>query len=107
MTRKETCVSEETIQTSTGARLLTTYKTPLYDLDGSVMGTVGVGIDITQENEYKQQLIAKTKTLETIFTTMDCGILCHTVDGSRIISINGAALKYWDLNLRRNDRSRF
>lgn len=93
MTRKETCVSEETIQTSTGARLLTTYKTPLYDLDGSVMGTVGVGIDITQENEYKQQLIAKTKTLETIFTTMDCGILCHTVDGSRIISINGAALK--------------
>ncbi len=93
MTRRETCISEETVQTSTGARLLTTYKSPLYDLDGSVMGTVGIGIDITQENEYKQQLIAKTKTLETIFMTMDCGIVCHTVDGSKIISINGAALK--------------
>lgn len=93
MTRRETCISEETVQTSTGTRLLTTYKSPLYDLDGSVMGTVGIGIDITQENEYKQRLIAKTKTLETIFTTMDCGILCHTVDGSKIISINGAALK--------------
>lgn len=93
MTRRETCISEETVQTSTGTRLLTTYKSPLYDLDGSVMGTVGIGIDITQENEYKQQLIAKTKTLETIFMTMDCGIVCHTVDGSKIISINGAALK--------------
>lgn len=93
MSRKETCVSEEIVQTSTGTRLLTTYKTPLYDLDGSVMGTVGIGIDITQENEYKQRLIAKTKTLETIFTTMDCGILCHTVDGSKIISINASALK--------------
>jgi len=93
MTRKETCISEEIVQTSDGERLLTTYKSPLYDLDGSVMGTVGIGIDITQENEYKQQLIAKTKALETIFTTMDCGILCHTVDGSRITSINGAALK--------------
>lgn len=93
MTRKETCISEETVQTSTGTRLLTTYKSPLYDLDGSVMGTVGIGIDITQENEYKQQLIAKTKALETLFTTMDCGILCHSVDGSKIISINGAALK--------------
>ncbi len=93
MTKRETCISEETIQTSSGTRLLTTYKSPLYDVDGSVMGTVGIGIDITQENEYKQQVIAKTKTLETLFTTMDCGILCHSVDGSKIISINRAALK--------------
>lgn len=83
MTRRETCISEEVVQTSSGTRLLTTYKSPLYDIDGSVMGTVGVGIDITQENEYKQQLIAKTKTLETIFTTMDCGVLCHSVDGTK------------------------
>lgn len=93
MTRRETCISEEVVQTSSGTRLLTTYKSPLYDIDGSVMGTVGVGIDITQENEYKQQLIAKAKTLETIFTTMDCGVLCHSVDGTKILSINGAALK--------------
>ena len=51
MTKKETCISEEVVQTSSGTRLLTTYKSPLYDWDGSVMGTVGIGIDITQENE--------------------------------------------------------
>ncbi|MDE7323029.1 MAG: response regulator [Lachnospiraceae bacterium] len=93
MTKRKTCVSEEIVQTKSGTRLLTTYKSPLYDLDGSVMGTVGVGIDITQENEYKQQLITKTKTLETIFTTMDCGVLCHSVDGTKILSINSAALR--------------
>ena len=54
MTQRKTCISEETVLTSDGTRLLTTYKSPLYDLDGSVMGTVGVGIDITLENEYKQ-----------------------------------------------------
>lgn len=46
-------------------------------------------------------MIAKTKTLETIFTTMDCGILCHSVDGSKILSINGAALKSSDMSRRR------
>ncbi len=89
----KTCVSEETVQTGEGTRLLTTYKTPLYDLDGGVMGTVGVGIDITQEQAYKQELLTKTQNLENLFTTMDCGVLCHTVDGARIISVNPAALK--------------
>lgn len=93
MTKQKTCVSEETIKTGDGMRLLTTYKSPLYNLDGSVMGTVGVAIDITQERAYEQEIIKKNQTLETIFTTMDCGILCHTIDGSHIISINRAALK--------------
>lgn len=93
MTRQKTFVSEETVKTGDGEKLLTTYKSPLYDLDGSVMGTVGVAIDITQERIYKQELMQKNKTLETIFTTMDCGILCHTVDGSQILSVNRAALK--------------
>ena len=93
MERRETCVSEETIQTGAGTRTLTTYKSPLYDMDGSVMGTVGVAIDVTQERAYEQELIAKTKTLETLFTTMDCGVMCHSLDGSRILSINRAALE--------------
>lgn len=93
MNKKKTCISEETIKTGDGMKLLTTYKSPLYNLDGSVMGTVGVGIDITQERAYEQEIIKKNQTLETIFTTMDCGILCHTIDGSHIISINKAALK--------------
>ena len=93
MTTRKTCVSEETVQTGDGIRLLTTYKSPLYDLDGSVMGTVGVAIDVTQERAYEQEIMDKNHTLELIFTAMDCGVMCHSVDGSRILSVNRAALK--------------
>ena len=93
MESQRTVVSEETVMTGEGTRLLTTYKSPLYDLDGSVMGTVGVGIDITQERAYEQEIIRKNRTLEEIFMTMDCGVMCHSLDGSRILSVNRAALK--------------
>ena len=93
METERTCVSEETIQTGGGTRLLTTYKSPLYDCDGSVMGTVGVAIDVTQERTYEQEIVNKNRELENLFTTMDCGVMCHTLDGSRIISINRAALQ--------------
>ncbi len=93
MNTKKTCISEETVKTGDGTRLLKTYKSPLYDLDGSVMGTVGVAIDVTQERIYEQEIIQKNHTLETIFTTMDCGVMTHSIDGSCIFSVNRAALK--------------
>ena len=93
METRKTCVSEETIQTGEGLRTLSTYKSPLYDLEGGVMGTVGVAIDVTKERAYAQELIRKNQTLETLFTTMDCGVMRHSLDGSRIISINPAALE--------------
>lgn len=92
MRRQETCVSEETVQAGEGIKLLTTYKSPLYDLDGSVMGTVGVAIDVTQERAYEQEIMRKNHTLEMILTTMECGVMCHSLDGHHIISINRAAL---------------
>ncbi len=93
MSKKQTCISEEVIKTGDGMRTLTTYKSPLYDIDGSVMGTVGVAIDVTQERAYEQEIIKKNKTLETIFTTIDCGVMRHTIDGKQLLSINRAALK--------------
>lgn len=93
MSKKTTLVSEETIKTGEGMRTLTTYKSPLYNLDGSVMGTVGVAIDVTQERAYEQEILEKNQMFETIFTTIDCGVMCHTLDGSRILSVNRAALK--------------
>lgn len=92
MRQRKTCVSEETVQTGEGTKLLTTYKSPLYDIDGSVMGTVGVAIDVTQERAYEQEILEKSNSLEMVFTTMDCGIMCHSLDGSQILSINKAAL---------------
>ncbi len=88
----KTCVSEEIIKTGAGPRTLMTYKSPLYDLDGSVMGTAGIGIDVTQERAYEQEIVRKNETLEKIFTTIDCGVVRHTLDGSQILSINRAAL---------------
>lgn len=93
MEKKETAISEEIIQTGDGLRTLMTYKTPLYDWDGSVMGTVGVGIDVTREHAYAQEIVQKNRSLETIFMAIDCGVLCHSIDGSHILSINRAALR--------------
>ena len=93
MSKRRTCVSEEIIKTGDGMRTLTTYKSPLYDFDGSVMGTVGVAIDVTQERAYEREIVKKNQTLETIFTTIDCGVMRHTLDGKHILSVNRAALK--------------
>lgn len=92
MEQRKTFVSDETIKTGEGTRLLATYKSPLYDLDGSVMGTVGVAIDVTKERAYAQELIKKNQTLEMLFMTTDCGMMYHTMDGKHILSINRAAL---------------
>ena len=98
METRTTCVSEEIIDTGEGKRVLTTYKSPLFDFDGTVMGTVGVAVDVTQEQKYKREIERKSHTLETIFTSLDCGIICHTLDGSQIIRINGAALRILGYN---------
>ena len=60
MSEQRTFISEETVKTGDGVRLLTTYKSPLYDLDGSVMGTVGVAIDVTQERPMNRRSSKKT-----------------------------------------------
>ena len=92
MESESTIVSEEVVQTGAGTRLLTTYKSPLYNIDGTVMGTVGVAIDVTQERAYETEIVEKNRTLETIFTTMECGVITHSFDGTRVLGINQAAL---------------
>ncbi len=93
MEQRRTCVAEERVHVGNELRVLTTYKSPLYDLDGSVMGTVGIAIDATREHAYARELERKNESLENIFTSMDCGVLCHTQDGKKILSINRAALR--------------
>ncbi len=93
MNTRQTVVSAETVKTGSGNKLLTTYKSPLFDTDGSVMGTVGVAIDVTKERAYEEEIIKKNASLEKVFTSIDCGVLCHSLDGKRIISVNNAALK--------------
>ncbi len=62
MGKRETCVFDETVKIGDSMRQLETYKSPLFDLDGSVMGTVGVAIDVTQEKIYEQMIINNANT---------------------------------------------
>lgn len=93
MSTRQTLVSEETILAGDEKRTLMCYKSPLYNLDNTVMGTVGVAIDVTKERAYEQEIIRKNQTLETIFATIDCGIMNHSLNDSRILNINRAALQ--------------
>lgn len=96
MATRQTHISDEVIQTGAGERVLATYKSPLYDLDGSVMGTVGVAIDVTKERAYAEELIRRNQALEKVLSTLECGLIEHTPDGREIISINQAALDILD-----------
>ena len=62
MEKRETCIFDETVKIGDSMRELKTYKTPLFDLDGSVMGTVGIAIDVTQERLYHQMMIKNANT---------------------------------------------
>ncbi|MCM1266353.1 MAG: GGDEF domain-containing protein [Bacteroidales bacterium] len=62
MEKRETCIFDETLKIGDSMRELKTYKAPLFDLDGSVMGTVGVATDVTQEHLYQQMMIKNANT---------------------------------------------
>ena len=62
MEKRETCVFAENVKIGDSMRELTTYKSPLFDIDGSVMGTVGVAVDVTQERLYERMLLNNANT---------------------------------------------
>lgn len=57
-----TCVFDEQVKAPEGMRLLKTYKTPIHDVDGKVMGTVGVARNVTKEREYEQKILEMAQT---------------------------------------------
>lgn len=89
----ETVVSDESVPSQNGMRELISYKTALYDCDGSVMGTCGVAVDVTNERAFRRDIVEKNKMFENVFASIDCGILWHSVDGREIYFINQTALK--------------
>ncbi len=91
--QKKTCISEEMVKTGDDSRRLTTYKSPLYDLDGSVMGTVGVAVDVTQIRDGGWEGIRGENPADAFFAALECGVLCHSMDGTHVFRVNNAALK--------------
>ena len=62
MEKRHTCVFAEKVKVGNEIRQFETYKSPLFDVDGSVMGTVGVANDVTQERLYQQMIIDNANT---------------------------------------------
>ena len=62
MEKRETCIFDEDVKIGDSMRNLKTYKSPLFDLDGSVMGTAGVAVDVTQELLYEKMLLKNANT---------------------------------------------
>ena len=56
MQKQETCIFDETVKVGNEYRKFKTYKSPLFDIDGTVMGTVGIANDVTQELRYKEEI---------------------------------------------------
>ncbi len=50
-------LDEHVLSKNNGMRQLRTYKSPLFDEDGSILGTVGVAMDVTKEREYQEKLL--------------------------------------------------
>lgn len=99
MDSRKTVTAEEVVSLSDGSKMiLTTYKSPIYARDGSTIGTVGIGINITREREVMQTLESRNHTLENLFLHMGCGVLCYTVDGLEITNVNESALKILGYN---------
>ena len=56
MEKEKMVVADELVKSDQGMRHFITYKTPIYDRDGVVAGTVGVGHDITDFNNTSLEL---------------------------------------------------
>jgi diguanylate cyclase (GGDEF)-like protein/PAS domain S-box-containing protein len=62
MEKRQTCVFDENVKIGDEMRKFDTYKSPLIDLDGSVMGTVGLANDVTKEKQYEAIMIQRANT---------------------------------------------
>lgn len=62
MDKRETCIFDEDVKIGDEMRKLQTYKSPLFDIDGSVMGTVGVALDVTDLLMYQEMLVKNANT---------------------------------------------
>ncbi|MCR5177225.1 MAG: diguanylate cyclase [Anaerovibrio sp.] len=52
-----TCLFEEQVKAPEGMRILMTYKTPIRDVDGTIIGTVGMARNVTKERQYQKKIL--------------------------------------------------
>lgn len=89
MEARKTCVFDEKVKSKQGMRQFKTYKSPLFDEDGELMGTVGVAHDVTD-------LGNMTVELEIILRSMPFAILVYD-DKGRVTDINRKFEEYFEV----------
>lgn len=87
MQAQKTCLFDEQIKTKEGMRQFKTYKSPLFDSDGSVMGTVGIAHDVTDLGNIKTEL-------DIFINSMPYAVVVLDGEGT-ILNINDQAESYF------------
>ena len=93
MRSNTTLLFDEQVKTRGGMRQFKTYKTPLIDYDGSVMGTVGVAHDVTDLGNIRTEL-------EIFIDSMPYAVVVLDNEGA-IVNINERAEDYFDVRRER------
>lgn len=86
---RKTCLFDEKVKSKNGMRQFKTYKSPLFDEYGAIMGTVGIAHDVTDLQNMDTEL-------EIILRSIPFAILVEDEDGS-IIKINKKFEDYFHL----------
>lgn len=88
-----TLLFDEQVKTKSGMRQFKTYKSPLIDYDGTVMGTVGVAHDVTDLGNIRTEL-------EIFIDSMPYAVVVLDNEGA-IVNINERAEDYFDVKRER------
>lgn len=84
---RKTCLFDEKVKSRQGLRQFKTYKSPLFDEHGDIMGTVGIARDVTDLSNMDAEM-------ELLLRSMPFGILIRDMDG-RILKVNSKFEEYF------------
>lgn len=78
-------MTEEPLTTKEGAsRWLLTFKTPIFDPSGAVVGTVGLARDVTDRKEMETRLRLREREIRTMVENSPDVIIRYATDGRRL-----------------------
>lgn len=85
---KKTCQFNELVKSPHGLRQFRTYKSPLFTPDGKLMGSVGIGHDITDLENMSTEM-------EILLNSMPYAILIRDKDGA-VLNVNDKFEEFFD-----------
>ncbi len=83
----ETCLFDEKVKTKSGMRQFKTYKSPLYDINGRLLGTCGIATDVTT-------LYTLNNELNVLLESVPFGIIIED-NNENLLSANKALEEYF------------